>query len=183
MEPGVPRTSLSASSNFQKLWTTIFKPVLPGTCGAANMAGADKLGSLQACPDLADHFVRLKATARQTHVQQDGPPMLGYNADHVVWLTEMKDAALSSQPELAVLGMQKTAENVATFQLACNRTAAMVALDTIVPGTFSDNLLTCVPEELLSLEFSSQPPFDMYLFEQTLTVASLADTLTAALLG
>ena len=123
--------------------------------------------------------MRLRVSA-QNALQLEEPQGLGLVAMNMVWLTEMKDAALAPHPELAISGMHKVAEDAASFQLTCKRTAAMVALDTSVPGTFSENLLTCVPDEPMSIGFSGRTAFDLADVVQTITVTSLADTLTEA---
>ena len=145
----------------------------------ANSCQADKLGSTQPCLSLKNFSMRLKLSAENA-LQLEKLPRLGLVATNMVWLTEMKDAAVVPRPDVAVSGVHKVAEDAASFQLTCKRTAAMVALDTSVPGTFSENLLTCAPDEPTSIGFSGRTAFNLADLVQTLTVTSLADTLTEA---
>ena len=161
-----------------RAWSAMFSLLRLGRRNvSANSCQADKLASMQPCLSLEDFSMRLQVSA-QNALQLEKPPGLGLVAMNMVWLTEMKDAALAPDPELTISGMHKVAEDAASFQLTCKRTAAMVALDTSVPGTFSENLLTCVPDEPMRIGFSGRTAFDLVDLVQTMTVTSLADTLT-----
>ena len=166
-----------------RAWSQLLTSLQPRSNGRIYIGQDSPRSAQQSCfeQSAAKGFVRLEATAHQADQLQGEQPGLVHSATNAVWLTEMKDAAMPLHPGLAVSGMHMTAEDSISFELSCKRPAALVALESsAVSGTFSDNLLTCIPGKPVGLSFVSSGPFLHSDFERTLSISSLADTLPSA---
>ena len=148
-------------------------------CRLATQSTADR--GLEA----EDYFVRLTSTAEQGPVDPGAQGFCGQRsgcglskgeaaaATGHAWLTEMKDAALPAKPELVVRQVEQ-ADSRAVFELSCGRVVPLVAFEAFpVLGTFSDNLVTCLPGEPRTYSFTGTQPFAADKFREHFEATAL----------
>ncbi len=111
-----------------------------------------------------------------------------WEGSYPLFFTELKDAAINPKPRVSFTNFTQVGADKVTFTVSASGVAPYVALDTALPGTFSDNNFFLMPWEPLALTFtaSSAPnsgvgaAVDAAALKASLKVMSLGDTLNSA---
>jgi beta-mannosidase len=109
-----------------------------------------------------------------------GPVPAGLASTADIWLTELKDAALNPAPAVVAYAFTQATPTTVAFTLASSGVAAYVTPDTRIPGVFEDAGFTLLPWAPRTLTFAGRGPVSAAALEASLTLMTLADTLTAA---
>ena len=128
-----------------------------------------------------EHFVQLRAKASRSTAgdacSERAQCGLAHGAfaesDTLVWLTEVKDAALP-QTQVQVRHVRQVSTSHAEFSISCKGVAALLSFEALpIKGHFLDNMVCCLPGEQRDYRFLAEESFKLTEFKQYLAISFL----------
>jgi hypothetical protein len=115
-------------------------------------------------------------------------PAPAWSGSYPLFFTELKDAAINPKPHILLSDFTQVSPDTVSFTVSSTGVAPYVALDTSLPGVFSDNNFFLLPWEPRAMTFtaSTAPNSGKAAavaatdLEATVTIMSLGDTLNTA---
>mmetsp|Transcript_3548 Transcript_3548/g.10315 ORF Transcript_3548/g.10315 Transcript_3548/m.10315 type:complete len:929 (-) Transcript_3548:2692-5478(-) len=121
----------------------------------------------------AEAFISVFAVANSSEASDTPEQMIHYESTTLVHLTELKHAALR-EPLLQAHHFKQLSPEAVEFYVTSKAVAAGVAVETFLPGHFSDNAMHIRPEHPKQLCFTSAAgPITAARLQETLTMQSL----------
>ncbi|EIE20788.1 glycoside hydrolase [Coccomyxa subellipsoidea C-169] len=99
-----------------------------------------------------------------------------YQSTWEIYPVPLKEVALSGQPTITWDDFRNTSSNSTTFVVSSKAVGAHVALESTLPGRFSDNNFILLPWAPKTITFTSAAPFSPADLRGSLSVMSVADT-------
>lgn len=145
-----------------------------GVCAVEQWSVAQLLSQLGLSHE--DAFIRVSVTShgdtQGAEQQQIGQP---YHSSIEVHLTELKDARLND-PCITIASLQQLSPTQVSFEVSVSFTAVGVALETELPGRFTDNAFHVVPWQPITVSFiSASADVSAEALHESLSVQSLYD--------
>jgi hypothetical protein len=111
-----------------------------------------------------------------------------WSGTYPLFFTELKDAAINPKPRVALSDFTQVSDDTVSFTISSAGVAPYVALDTTLPGVFSDNNFFLLPWEPRTMTFTATASpnsgkaavVSMLDLEASVTIMSLGDTLNTA---
>ncbi|CAL8468004.1 g7542 [Coccomyxa elongata] len=146
----------------------------------------DTLQEAGASPsDLSKYFMQIRAVANaptnasgQLSTKSIGPNStpVTYTSTWDLFPVPIKDVTLITQPTITWDNFRNISANSTSFVVSSKAVAAYVALESTLPGRFSDNNYVLLPWAPKTITFTSATPFSPADLKASISVMSVADT-------